>query len=151
VAGVVLIAAAGVALFVLFGRDDGETVAAPDRSSPETTADETTADETTADETTADETTADETTAQETTTAEEPTATEEPAGIPDPTVSPDGLGSDPALDVLALGCYAGDMQACDNLYDAADAGSDYQTYGDTCAGRQASGTLDYCTETFPRD
>jgi hypothetical protein len=43
------------------------------------------------------------------------------------------------------------MQACDDLYDAAEAGSDYETYGDTCAGRQPSGTLVDCTETFPRD
>ena len=40
------------------------------------------------------------------------------------------------------------MQAWDDLYDASDAGSDYETYGDTCAGRQPSGTFAMCADAF---
>ena len=71
--------------------------------------------------------------------------------LPAPSVEPDGLGADSSLDELAESCYDGDMRACDSLYDRSDAGSDYETYGDTCAGRQPSGTLIYCTESFPQD
>ena len=60
-------------------------------------------------------------------------------------VPPDGLGSDPELDALAELCYAGDMEVCDELYASADSGSDYQVYGDTCAGRQPPNTGSYCT------
>jgi hypothetical protein len=42
------------------------------------------------------------------------------------------------------------MQSCDDLFDQSDAGSDYETYGDTCAGRQPPGTFIYCTDTFPQ-
>ena len=68
--------------------------------------------------------------------------TEPPSGDP---VPPEGLGTDPALDALAQSCYAGDMAACDELYGSADAGSAYQVYGDTCAGRQPENTGRYCT------
>ena len=40
------------------------------------------------------------------------------------------------------------MQACDDLYNESDAGSDYERYGDTCAGRQPEGTFVYCTVSF---
>jgi hypothetical protein len=40
------------------------------------------------------------------------------------------------------------MQSCDDLYDDSDAGSDYETYGDSCAGRQETGTFVYCTDKF---
>ena len=60
-------------------------------------------------------------------------------------VPPDGLGSDPELDALAESCYAGDMEACDELVRRADSGSEYQAYGDTCAGRQPPNTGNYCT------
>jgi len=69
--------------------------------------------------------------------------------LPDPTGTPEGLGNDSHLDGLATACYIGDMQACDDLFDESEAGSDYETYGDSCAGRQPPGTLAYCTETFP--
>jgi hypothetical protein len=43
------------------------------------------------------------------------------------------------------------MDACDTLYDESDIGSDYETYGGTCAGRQPASNSDvvYCTEAFP--
>ena len=70
-------------------------------------------------------------------------------GIPPATQQPTGLGDDPALDALAQACFDGDMQACDDLFDTAPIGSPYMSYGDTCAGRQAPGTLNYCRVTFP--
>ena len=63
--------------------------------------------------------------------------------------APIGLGTDPALDALALTCYNGDMAACDTLFDSAPLGSPYQVYGDTCAARQLAGTFKYCQESFP--
>ncbi len=64
------------------------------------------------------------------------------SGGPQP---PDGLGTDPALDALAQSCYAGDMEACDELYGSAESDSAYQEYGDTCAGRQPPDTGSFCT------
>lgn len=62
---------------------------------------------------------------------------------------PDGLGNNPRLDSLAEACYVGDMESCDELFRASPFRSDYETYGDTCAGRQPAGTFRYCTATFP--
>jgi hypothetical protein len=67
---------------------------------------------------------------------------EAPSGDPIP---PEGLGNDPELDALAGSCYAGDMDACDELYGSSDSGSTYQIYGDTCGGRQPENTGRYCT------
>ncbi len=60
-------------------------------------------------------------------------------------VPPEGLGTDPALDALAQSCYAGDMEACDDLYGSAESGSAYRAYGDTCGGRQPENTGRFCT------
>ena len=72
-----------------------------------------------------------------------------PGEIPEATEEPDGLGDDPTFDDAARDCFDGDMQACDDLYVEADAGSDYERYGDTCAGRQDEGTRRLCTVAFP--
>ena len=84
----------------------------------------------------------------------EPLAIWNPAGvqvaaIPPAGQAPTGLGADPALDALAQTCYAGDMAACDSLFDTAPVGSAYQLYGDTCAARQLAGTFKYCVVAFP--
>ena len=71
------------------------------------------------------------------------------SGIPPAAQPPTGLGADAALDVLAQGCFAGDMGACDRLFKLAPIGSAYETYGDTCAGRQPEGTFTYCRAAFP--
>ncbi len=68
--------------------------------------------------------------------------------IPPPTQEPDGLGTDAALDELAQECFGADMQSCDDLYERAPAGSDYEAYGDTCAGRQPEHTRRYCSDVF---
>jgi len=49
-------------------------------------------------------------------------------------------GDDAALDQLWLQCTNGSMLACDDLFNQAPAGSDYETYGDTCGYRTAGGT-----------
>jgi len=69
--------------------------------------------------------------------------------IPEPTEFPEGLGDDPMLDELAVACFEGSMQACDDLYDESVPGSEYERYGDTCAGRQPEGTQQYCVASFP--
>ena len=61
---------------------------------------------------------------------------------------PTNLGNNAALDTLAAACFAGDMSECDNLFLQSDFGSGYQTYGDTCAGRQPAGTGQLCTDMF---
>ena len=55
------------------------------------------------------------------------------------------------LDQYAQSCYDGDMDACDTLYNESEVGSDYETYGGTCAGRQPATNSDvvYCTDAFP--
>lgn len=66
-----------------------------------------------------------------------------PAGQP-----PQALGHDADLDALASACYAGNMQACDDLHVAADGRGAYATYGDTCAGRQPMLTGERCVDVF---
>jgi len=123
VAGVVVLAAVGVALYLVLGRGvDGTDITSSGRTAPNS--------------------------------AGTTTPTEEQApgvALPDATRTPDGLGDDPVLDVLAQACYRGDMQSCDDLFDESEAGSEYEAYGDTCAGRQPTGTLVLCTDTFPQD
>jgi len=62
----------------------------------------------------------------------------------DPGQSDGTYGDDPYLDGLWDACEGGDMQACDDLYMDSDFGTEYETFGDTCGGRQAEGTGDYC-------
>ena len=59
---------------------------------------------------------------------------------------------DASLNQLAQACYAGDMTSCDTLFDKTkdDPGLQHYTdYGDSCAGRQETGTQLYCTDAFP--
>lgn len=84
-----------------------------------------------------------------TTDGTSPSATTAPAPLPAGT-PPEGLGDDPGLDALATSCYAGDMAACDTLFDTSPIDSPYHTYGDTCGGRQPAGTFKYCRVAFPQ-
>jgi hypothetical protein len=52
------------------------------------------------------------------------------------------------MDLLAIACFNGTMQACDDLYDESPVGSAYEAFGDTCAGRQPAATGRYCAEVF---
>ena len=69
--------------------------------------------------------------------------------IPPPEEEPDGLGSDVALNELAQDCYDGDMTACDELFFGAEGSSAYESYGDSCAGRQPENTGITCVNAFP--
>ena len=80
-----------------------------------------------------------------------PPTTTPPAGpvpAPAPTQQPTGLGADARMDLLAAACFNGTMQACDDLYDESPLASAYETFADTCAGRQPAGTGRYCTDVF---
>lgn len=58
----------------------------------------------------------------------------------------DGLFS--GCEYLANSCNDGDMIACDVLYLAAPAGSDYEAFSDTCGGRTAESFAATCAEYF---
>ncbi|WP_179951029.1 DUF4190 domain-containing protein [Xylanimonas oleitrophica] len=45
-------------------------------------------------------------------------------------------GDNATLDALWDGCAAGDMAACDDLYESSEIGSEYEQFGETCGGRQ---------------
>ena len=66
--------------------------------------------------------------------------------LPEPTLEPTGLGTDPELDPLATDCYAGVMFACDKLFVLGEEGTPYYNYGLTCAGRQAADADAFCHE-----
>lgn len=58
-------------------------------------------------------------------------------------------GSDPELDALYDACEEGDYAACDQLYLDSPAGSEYETFGDTCGDRnEPSG---YCEDLYADD
>ena len=40
------------------------------------------------------------------------------------------------------------MAACDDLYNESDLDSQYETYGETCAGRRDGGAWAFCTDVF---
>jgi hypothetical protein len=69
--------------------------------------------------------------------------------IPTSDVPPGGLGDDPVLDRYASDCYEGLMQACDDLFLESGTDSLYRIYGDTCGARQLPGTDVFCTDAFP--
>ncbi|WP_024287898.1 hypothetical protein [Cellulomonas sp. KRMCY2] len=54
--------------------------------------------------------------------------------VPTTVTGANTYGDDPALDALWDACAAGDGQACDDLYSQAPVGSEYESFGDTCAG-----------------
>lgn len=56
--------------------------------------------------------------------------------------SPDGLGTDTALNDLARRCFDGDMTSCDDLFVESPFGSDYEAYGNTCGQRVPEADVD---------
>ncbi len=86
--------------------------------------------------------------------ATEPDVTLPDLSVPDPTSpesvpaaseEPAGLGDDPELDELAEACFDGALIACDELYAISEIDSDYESYGDTCEGRQDVGSQRFCS------
>jgi hypothetical protein len=61
-------------------------------------------------------------------------------------VEPGDLGPDPVLDTYAADCFAGDLQACDDLYYEAPPLSDYESYALTCGGRVKEYAVAACSE-----
>lgn len=57
-----------------------------------------------------------------------------PVEVDDPE-PPASLGDDATFDVLAERCFDGVGTACDELFAQSDSGSEYEAYGDSCAGR----------------
>ncbi|MGH9111925.1 MAG: hypothetical protein ACRDZN_06460 [Acidimicrobiales bacterium] len=76
-------------------------------------------------------------------------ASEEPATPPTSTgpTDPADLGAVAALNALATKCHDGDMVACDQLYFAAERGTPYEGYGDTCGGRTK--VDEFCVDLYP--
>ncbi|WP_436694845.1 hypothetical protein [Geodermatophilus sp. CPCC 205506] len=116
IAAVVVLAAVGVGLFLLLGGDD----------------DPTTARETTAATSSAAPSTSPSPSPSASSTSASPSdeGDEVPAGQP-----PGALGDDPVLDGLADACFEADWAACDTLYFDSEIGSEYESYGETCGGR----------------
>jgi hypothetical protein len=140
VAGVVVLAAVGVALWLLLGDND----------------DSSTASSTSPSSSTAEETTSWSSSSSTSSRPSSSSASASPAptggeNIPPATVPPEGLGDDPDLDELAQLCFDGSMESCDLLFGASEEGTVYKAYGDTCAGRQPEGTQLLCTTAFPGD
>ena len=61
-------------------------------------------------------------------------------------VAPGALGTDPVLDGYARSCFAGDLSACDALWQQSPPMSDYETYAATCGGRAKRGAVTACSE-----
>ncbi len=61
-------------------------------------------------------------------------------------VPPGTLGADVTLDGYAQECFAGDHDACDQLYLQSAPFSEYERYGSTCGGRVKPPTVASCTE-----
>jgi hypothetical protein len=140
IAGVVVLAAVGIALWLLIGDDGDGTTAAG--SSPAASSSE--------GSTWSSERSSPSSSPSTSPTAEE---TEPSATIPPATLPPEGLGGDPGLDAYAQDCYDGDMEACDALFLESEDDSPYKLYGGTCAGRQpvADASTVFCTVAFPSD
>ena len=133
IAGVVVLAAIGVALFLVLGKND-----------PATTASSATTGATASATSSSDA-------GSSSGASSSSSAPGGASGIPPATVPPDGLGDDPVLDQFAQSCFDGDMSACDQLYNDSEVNSTYESYGGTCAGRQPITNSDvvYCTDAFP--
>jgi hypothetical protein len=134
VAGVIVLVAVAVALFLLLGEDDGSNTASGSSSTSS------------AEESTSAAERSSSGSSRSTSESDEPA---DGASIPEATVTPDGLGDDPVLDEYAQSCYDGDMEACDDLFKESELDSVYEAYGDTCAGRQPLDTDIFCTVSFP--
>jgi hypothetical protein len=61
-------------------------------------------------------------------------------------IAPGDLGKDPALDAAAQSCFAGDLQACDDLGSASPPRSDYAHYAATCGGRVEPDSVSACID-----
>lgn len=63
-----------------------------------------------------------------------------------PPVPPQEPGPDPVLDAYAQDCFAGELQACDDLFFESPPLSGHEEYGASCGGRVKAFTVGSCTE-----
>ncbi len=63
-----------------------------------------------------------------------------------PAVLPGDMGPDPVLDEYADACFAGELQACDDLFYEAPPMSEYEEYAVTCGGRVKPYDVMACTD-----
>jgi len=141
VAGVVLLAAAGVGLWLVVRDVGGSTTAAGSSTSAGTDPSSSSSGSSSPSSGPSSSPSSGRS------TSAPPTGSE----IPPATVPPQGLGNDPQLDQYAQICHDGDMAACDTLFKQSEAASRYQAYGDSCAGRRPLGTDVSCTVSFPAE
>jgi hypothetical protein len=66
--------------------------------------------------------------------------------FPAATQSPGGIGGSAIFNALAVYCQAGAMNACRDLSSSAPFDSQYEAYGDSCAGRQPSDSSESCDD-----
>lgn len=126
VGGVVVVAAIVVAVILGLNKDNNTPTASSTASAPTATP-----------------------SASDSLPGESPLPTAAGGSVPPAKVPPTGLGTDQILNRFAQDCYSGNMDSCDLLYLAADKGSPYEKYGDTCAGRRPEGQDPLCSESFP--
>ncbi|MGY1639895.1 hypothetical protein ACI782_02025 [Geodermatophilus sp. SYSU D00703] len=121
VAGVVVLAAVAVGLFFLLRDDPGPASNATDAPASQTSS------------------SAPETSEETPSESAEPSSPESsPSGEAEeaPEGQPPGtLGDDPMLDALARSCFEADWAACDELYFSSEVDTEYESYGETCGGR----------------
>lgn len=123
---------AGIVLLLSGGDGDGEVVAGSTATSSTDGSGEASST------TTAASTSSQSTTTTQLTTTIAPTTAQTEADVPpgsDASVEIPEYGSNSELDALADACQRGEFEACDALYLASELGSGYETYGDTCGGR----------------
>ncbi len=70
------------------------------------------------------------------------TVEQDPSGVTQPRKP----GDDPKLDQLYAACQAGSGAACDQLFDAAPIGSEYEQFALTCGGRTQEAR---CADKYP--
>jgi hypothetical protein len=68
------------------------------------------------------------------------------AYFPASTASPEGIGNSAIFNALAVYCQAGSMNACSALYSESPYDSQYESYGESCGGRQPSDSYASCDE-----
>ena len=59
-----------------------------------------------------------------------------------------GYGDNPELDALYDECAAGDLAACDTLYDQSTYGSDYEAFAVSCGGVTTDWQFATCADAF---
>jgi hypothetical protein len=62
----------------------------------------------------------------------------------DAFASAGSFGDDPEMDALWTSCEEGDMEACDDLYQATPFGSEYEEFGGTCGNRESMDGAGLC-------